>query len=189
MKKKTRKNPRRFERWAIYAKSGAVRTHYTGSKFTHKGKAKKFASQTGAYSVAMDLVNKFPALRQTRLTVEKLRSPKFEARGIRKNPSGYRRAVDAFARELDEADERLNAFAGRSARETLSVDSPDIRAGLVIGKLEGVMYRADRGDGEHNYFHRFSKKSRPLLISKHDGTQLGIVGGQLRFTEKGIEDV
>lgn len=50
------------------------------------------------------------------------------------------------------------------------------------------MYRADRGDGEHNYFHRFAKKSRPLLISKHDGSQIGIVGGQYRFTERGIVD-
>jgi len=96
--------------------------------------------------------------------------------------------VDNYTAELDRADSLLNSFAGRSARETLSVNSPSIKAGLVVGDLEGVMYRANRDGKEENYFHRFKRNSRPLLIAAHDGSQIGIVGGQYRFTERGIED-
>lgn len=90
--------------------------------------------------------------------------------------------------ELDRADDLLDSFAGRSSKETLAVQTSPIKAGLVVGKLEGVMYRANRDGEEANYFHRFKKSSRPLLIADHDGSQIGIVGGQYRFTDRGIVD-
>jgi hypothetical protein len=70
----------------------------------------------------------------------------------------------------------------------LKVSAPQIRAGLVVGDLLGVMYSTIRDGIREDYKHEFAKNSRPLLIAKHDGTQIGIVGGQYRFTDAGIED-
>lgn len=99
---------------------------------------------------------------------------------IRKNPS-RRDAVE-------KADALLESFSGSRASKELRARQRPIRTGLVVGKLAGVMYEADRGDGKHNYFHRFKGSSRPLLISDHDGSQLGIVGGRYSFTDRGIVD-
>lgn len=58
----------------------------------------------------------------------------------------------------------------------------------MVGELDGVLYTTVRDGQTEKYVHRFRKKSRPLLATSHDGTQLGIVGGQFQFTEAGIED-
>lgn len=108
------------------------------------------------------------------------RALKGEASAVRSNPS--RR--DA----IEKADALLESFSGSRANKELRAKVRPIHTGLVVGKLAGVMYEADRGDGKHNYFHRFKGSSRPLLISDHDGNQLGIVGGRYRFTDRGIVD-
>lgn len=63
---------------------------------------------------------------------------------------------------------------------------PDV--GLVVGYLDGVMYTTVRDGKTEKYLHQFKKKSRPLLISSFDGTQLIILGGGYDFTERGIVD-
>lgn len=98
----------------------------------------------------------------------------------RKNPSSRD--------EIFRADALLESFTGEKARKELRVSQRPIKTGLVVGPMTGVMYAADRGDGVHEYCHRFKKSSRPLLIADHDGSQLGIVGGRFRFTDRGIVD-
>jgi hypothetical protein len=61
------------------------------------------------------------------------------------------------------------------------------KTGLVIGKLDGVLYTTVRDGKEEAYIHDFEKGSRPLLISSHDGESLHILGGDYEFTERGIE--
>ncbi len=100
-------------------------------------------------------------------------------KGVRKNPSG-----DA----VTQADDLLYSFSGARATKEIRVSAKPIRVGLAVGQLSGVMYEADRGDGPHQYFHKFKKSSRPLLIADNDGSQLGIVGGRFRFTDRGIVD-
>jgi hypothetical protein len=125
--------------------------------------------------------------RNARDDVRRLLNQKTAPRGVeilnvppRKNPS--RR--DA----LERADRLLESFSGSRANKELRVSQRPIRTGLVVGPMLGVMYEADRGDGKANYFHRFKKSARPLLIADNDGSQLGIVGGRFRFTDRGIED-
>lgn len=108
--------------------------------------------------------------------------------GFKRNPSGYSRAVEAYTRELDDADALLNDFAGRSAREVISVSKKPVKAGLVVGNLEGVMYSTVRDGKQEKYLHRFKRDSRPLLIADHDGSSIDIVGGRYRFTDRGIVD-
>lgn len=90
--------------------------------------------------------------------------------------------------EIFRADALLESFTGEKARKEFRVSQRPIKTGLVVGPMTGVMYAADRGDGVHEYCHRFKKSSRPLLIADHDGSQLGIVGGRFRFTDRGIVD-
>ena len=180
--------------FAIYASIGRGAAHFTGAKFSTHGKAKRFYSSNAAYEAAMDLIDRFPVLRGRRVFVKQLRAPNLGL--LKKNPGrkkfkknpGFRSAADAYARELDEADERLAGFSGRTGKHIIKVSAPQIHAGLVVGKLLGVMYSTTRDGVRENYKHVFARNSRPLLIAKHDGTQLGIVGGQYRFTDAGIED-
>lgn len=57
-----------------------------------------------------------------------------------------------------------------------------------VGNLDGVLYTATRDGKREKYVHKFRRKSRPLLLTSHDGTELRIAGGRFLFTEAGIED-
>lgn len=70
--------------------------------------------------------------------------------------------------------------------DTLKV--PDHKVFTPVGKLAGVLYDTTRDGNPEKYIHRFRRKSRPLLLASHDGTELRIAGGRFRFTEAGIVD-
>jgi hypothetical protein len=59
---------------------------------------------------------------------------------------------------------------------------------MLVGDLDGVLYTTVRDGKTEKYVHRFRKRSRPLLVSAHDGKSLHILGGEYEFTERGIED-
>ena len=162
------------------------RLHFDGKKFTTKGKARRFPGAVDAANFGRQLRRRFPVLAKFRLRVQLASAPNLSS--FKKNPSGYRSAVDAYARELDQADELLNDFSGHRGREVLSVRERPIKTGLVVGDLLGVMYATTRDGQKEKYGHEFRSKSRPLLVASHDGSRIGIVGGRYRFTERGIED-
>jgi hypothetical protein len=58
---------------------------------------------------------------------------------------------------------------------------------VELGELVGVIYRSDRGQrgSPRNYIHFM--ENPPRLASNAEGTQLYIVGGNYRVTERGIE--
>lgn len=162
------------------------RLHFDGKNFTTKGKARRFEAAVDAANLGRRLRARFPVLAKVRLRVEPIGAPHLS--GFKRNPAGYRSAVDKYAAELDAADELLNDFSGHRAREVLSMREPALKAGLVVGDLLGVMYATTR-DGKHEkYCHEFRQKSRPLLVASHDGSRIAIVGGRYRFTDRGIED-
>jgi len=57
-----------------------------------------------------------------------------------------------------------------------------------IGECDGLLYTTVRDGVKESYIHKFKKKSRPLLVSSHDGKQLFLLGGRYDFTERGIVD-
>lgn len=186
--KRHKRNP--SPKWLLlaFARVGGreIRLHYDGKNFTKRGKAKRFPDSIEAATCGNHLRKRFPILKKLRLRVEPLRKPNFAK--YKANPTAYRSALDAYARELDQADDLLNAFAGRSAREVLAVKEKPIKTGLVIGKALGVMYETTRDGKQEKYCHEFRRESRPLLVSSHDGSRIGFVGGRYRFTERGIVD-
>ncbi len=188
MRKRLKRNP--SGKWLLLAFVPAggreKRLHFDGKKFTTKGKARRFDDSRAAANFGRKLRERFPVLAKVRLRVQLVGAPNLSS--FKKNPGGYRGSVDAYARELDAADDLLNDFSGHRAREVLSIRERPIKTGLVVGDLLGVMYATTR-DGKHEkYCHEFRQKSRPLLVASHDGSRIGIVGGQYRFTDRGIED-
>jgi hypothetical protein len=60
--------------------------------------------------------------------------------------------------------------------------------GLTIGECNGILYSTVRDGEAEKYIHRFKKSARPLLVASHDGSALALVGGNFRFTNRGIVD-
>lgn len=91
--------------------------------------------------------------------------------------------------QIEQASKLYRKFSGHEPEYVSSVKKPAMPdVGLVIGPLEGVAYEATRDGKTEKYFHRFTKKSRPLLVSSQDGRSIHIVGGRYDFTEDGIVD-
>lgn len=88
---------------------------------------------------------------------------------------------------MDDAGQLFKDFTGSNPEslEKIKIRSPKV--GLVVGKLDGVLYTTVRDGKTEKYVHDFDKSSRPLLVSSHDGESLHILGGEYAFTERGIE--
>lgn len=88
---------------------------------------------------------------------------------------------------MDQAGELFKDFTGHNPESLQKVKIRSPKTGLVIGKLDGVLYTTVRDGKTERYEHDFKKGSRPLLVSSHDGKSLHILGGGYEFTERGIE--
>jgi len=84
---------------------------------------------------------------------------------------------------------RFEQFTGHKATKSRKarLDASDV-AGYALGEMVGVAYEATRDGKTDQYFHRFKKRSRPVLVSRSDGKQLYIAGGDYEVTDHGIED-
>lgn len=59
---------------------------------------------------------------------------------------------------------------------------------LQVGHVTGILYKT-RMDGKmQEFMHEFTGKSRPILAASADGRQLLLLGGDYKFTERGIVD-
>lgn len=174
------------ERYIIAGRSptsGRLMYYTTMQSFATRGHSMKFSSIDKAFAQARKLLAEHPQLRGYHLFAEKLSR-------IKKNPSesGYRRAAEGYARELDKAADAYEAFTGASATHVTAYKKSASRRGFALGKLLAVEYRATRDGETNNFRHDFKKSSQPLLIGSDDGSCLDIVGGRIRVTERGIED-
>lgn len=151
--------------------------YYDGSRFGDKLKPKFFYSFAEVNRTAQLIM----LARYKSLAGYELRAVAGDSEGGRKQNPSPREGLDAAA-------QRLERFSGHKATSVMRVQEKDVKTGLVVGKLDGVLYSTVRDGNAEKYIHRFRNKSRPLLAASSDGTQLRIVGGQFEFTEAGIED-
>lgn len=110
--------------------------------------------------------------------------PTAEKRTVRKsNP-----VKQSLHSQMKEAMERYKGFTGMDPDryDEYAVEHPEV--GFCIGTLDGVLYTTVRDGEVESYVHHFKQKSRPLLCSSHDGKSLVILGGEYRFTDRGIMD-
>ncbi len=119
--------------------------------------------------------------------------PKRNARGrfvvARKKPK--KRAVvkrNPTGRNVRKAVRLYSDFHGENPRheEEWQVEIPT--TALEVGKVTGIMYKT-RVDGRiQEFMHEFTGNSRPTLAASSDGRQLLLLGGDYKFTERGIVD-
>jgi hypothetical protein len=85
------------------------------------------------------------------------------------------------------------AYAGFTGRAPDRVDYAQLDdhpvAGYQLGQMEGVAYEATRDGKTERYFHEFSRRARPKLVVKDDGSQMYIVNGKYKVGDRGIEDM
>jgi len=81
-------------------------------------------------------------------------------------------------------------FTGHKAKKVTRtrLDDRDV-TGWKLGPAVGVAYEATRDGKTRRYFHEFTKKARPDLITRDDGRQLYFSGGRYQVTARGIEDM
>jgi len=60
---------------------------------------------------------------------------------------------------------------------------------LVVGRCDGVLYTTVRDGAREKYIHKFKASDAPLLAISPDGCQILLIGGNYRFTERGIVDL
>lgn len=84
------------------------------------------------------------------------------------------------------AQQLFKRYFGRDADENEIVDiaTKEPETVLVIGELDGLIYRAETETKP--YIHRFKSSDRPLLCISSDGRQIYILKGGYRFTERGF---
>lgn len=104
-----------------------------------------------------------------------------QGKNLGRNPAPGTRGQVRQARKL------FTDFRGDAPESLQRVKLPTPKVGLVVGKLDGVLYTTVRDGQTEKYIHKFKSSSRPTLAVA-DGKHLIIVGGRYRFTNAGIED-
>jgi hypothetical protein len=66
--------------------------------------------------------------------------------------------------------------------------SPMPKAVAVVGEIDFIGYTTFRDGVTEKYIHKFAKNARPMFCVSPDGTQIFLIGGEYRFTERGIVD-
>ena len=99
-----------------------------------------------------------------------------------------RRKIVRRRREVQAAADLYIQFRGEEPDFIESVPYVVAPVMLLIGHLDGLLYTTRREGHIEHYKHTFAKRSRPLLASSHDGTQLYLLGGSYNFTDAGIID-
>jgi len=89
---------------------------------------------------------------------------------------------------IQEAAERFADFTGHEVDyiDTVQINSIDVA--FKVGMCDGILYTTVRDGKTERYIHEFKKTARPILASNYNGTQLLLLKGKFRFTERGIVD-
>lgn len=113
------------------------------------------------------------------IPIRRTRADKIGKQEFRQNPSPPNREIEQAAR-------LFKRFTGRPADRIDKIPlQPLPKTGLAFGEMVEIGYISYR-DGLP-YRHSFRPlRSRPLLVSTHDGKQVLLIGGSYAFTERGI---
>lgn len=112
------------------------------------------------------------------------RGPSAATKRALKSPALKRRAA-ALRQRIEAARKLSRDFHEREPKSVRRVAAPSTTVGMVLGVLEGVIYRTPDGT---RYMHEFRGSARPKLAATHDGRQLIVHGGRYRMTDRGIVD-
>jgi hypothetical protein len=115
---------------------------------------------------------------------------KVEVVDVKKSDEAYRKNPVPASKMLKvkEASALFEDFTGHEADHYTKreLNLPDVA--LQFGLCDGIMYETVRDNVVEHYIHKFKKSARPLIAASHDGKSLHLVGGNYRFTNRGIVD-
>lgn len=83
------------------------------------------------------------------------------------------------------AEKLFTSFHGRlpARDEVLSLEDDVV---FLVGDLISLTYEKPIASDDETYYHDFDSSSRPALYSSYDGLRLYILGGDYKFTKRGI---
>jgi hypothetical protein len=96
--------------------------------------------------------------------------------------------MSARAQRVAQAARLYARFSGHRAQHIDTLPLPAHDTQLLVGEAEAVAYNTVRDGKRERYVHEFRPNSRPLLTAAHDGSQLYLLDGAYRFTDRGITD-
>lgn len=103
-------------------------------------------------------------------------------------PSSRIKVRELHGAEYEEALRLFEDFTGHQGKPVAKTHVSLPKTAMVVGRLDGVLYTTVRDGEKEKYIHRFKARSAPILAASADGRQLFILGGEFRFTERGIVD-
>jgi len=157
---------------AAYGRNKNDRAYYTGSTFDDNPLRAKFY-KSPPVEIYSKLKNKIK--RGWKLVIE-------QQLARQQNP------VAPLSSKIHNADMLYRDFSGDAPEWTkkVKVDLPSVA--LAFGTLDAVEYTTNREGETQLYRHRFKKSARPTLAVGGEGFPLLILGGNYKFTERGITD-
>lgn len=104
-------------------------------------------------------------------------------------PSSRARLTYSQRSQVEKAAALYERFSGHDAEFVGRVAVPKIPAvAVAIGEVDGILYSTVRDGRLEKYIHKFHKSDRPLFVVDPHGKCLYLIGGNYRFTERGIVD-
>jgi hypothetical protein len=94
-----------------------------------------------------------------------------------------------LSQHVEQGKQLYQTFNHFEASQTVTVKQSRLIPPVVVdlGELVGVIYRSDKGQPGQPQAYIHFMQDPPHLVSNVEGTQLYIVGGSYRVTQKGIE--
>lgn len=104
--------------------------------------------------------------------------------------TGYKRnpVPESNYAQIERAKEGYRQFTGHEPGYVDEYRLTWPKVAYKFGECLGVMYETTRDGKRERYLHKFSKGSRPALVSNFDGNAIHMIGGSYDFTERGIVD-
>lgn len=169
--------------YRIYAKKikGKIKFYYTGNLFdTLIIKAKTYGEKKSAIKIIEKIKGYMP--KGYVLHCEKIPAKKV-VKLVKKNP-----VKNKTNKKIMKAIKLFEKFSGHTPEYIDKKDLPKIDVGFKIGTLDGLLYTTVRDGRTEKYVHKFKRRARPILVSNFDGSFIALVGGDYKFTDRGIVD-
>jgi len=91
-------------------------------------------------------------------------------------------------KRIKKAIENFEKFSGHTPEYIDKKDLPKMDVGFKVGMLDGLLYTTVRDGRTEKYVHKFKQRARPILVSNFDGSFIALIGGNYKFTGRGIVD-
>ncbi len=165
-------------------KSGTRKYYYTGKVFiTDIAKAKSYPGGVAGKKAVKKIIVKYKHKIPNGFSLHYKETHPLTKMKRKKNPAG-----NVTNKKIAKAIRLFEEFSGHTPEYIDKKDLPKIDVGFKIGTLDGLLYTTVRDGRTEKYVHKFKRRARPILVSNFDGSFIALVGGNYKFTDRGIVD-